>query len=74
MDSTKKECNFSHADEQRKIIIERHVIEASRSNSLSKKKLLYEIDPGNFQNQFWDNENIIEYVAVAVAFQYQCSR
>ena len=69
-DSDLLDYNFAHADEQRKIIIDRHVIEASRmraavihdltGNSPSKKKLRHEIDPDNFQNPFWDNENVIE--------------
>jgi hypothetical protein len=69
-DSDLLDYNFAHADGQRKLIIDRHVLEASRmraavihdltGNSPSKKKLRHEIDPDNFQNPFWDNENVIE--------------
>jgi hypothetical protein len=62
--------NFAHADKQRKIIIDRHVIEASRmraavihdltGNSPTHKKIRHEMDPNNYQNPFWDNDNIIE--------------
>jgi hypothetical protein len=36
------------------------VIHDLTGNSPSKKKLRHEIDPDNFQNSFWDNENIID--------------
>jgi hypothetical protein len=68
-DSDLLDYNFANADEVRKSIIERNIMEASQireaevhdltANSPSYKKLRHEMDPNNMMNPFWDNNNII---------------
>ena len=67
-DSDLLDYDFANADEVRKSIIERNIMEASQireaevhdltANSPSYKKLRHEMDPNNMMNPFWDNNYI----------------